>query len=60
MKILDVSTWNEFFGLICQKGNLQVPLGSISHALDPFWVWGVTSCTIKIKAGGWHHEFETH
>ena len=37
MKILDVGTWYELFGLNCQKGkNLQVTLGCISLALDPF------------------------
>ena len=40
MKILDVGTWYELFGLNCQrkkkKKNLQVPLCCISHALNPF------------------------
>ena len=37
MKILDIDTWYELFGLNCQKGKkLQVSLGCISHTLDLF------------------------
>ena len=41
MKILDISIWYELFGLNCKKGNIYgVPLGCISHALDPFGFQG--------------------
>ena len=37
MKILDVDTWYELFGLNCQKGKIYRYLWVVfSHALDPF------------------------
>ena len=38
MKILNVGTCYELFGLICQKEKekKKVPLSYISHALNPF------------------------
>ena len=37
MKILNISTWYELFGLNCKKGNIYgVALGCISHASDSF------------------------
>ena len=43
MKILDIDTWYELFGLNCQKGKKTTGFfGMYFSYFGPFWVWGVT------------------
>ena len=41
MKILDVGTWYELFGLNCQKGKIYGYLLMYFSFFGSFWVWGL-------------------